>query len=67
MKLVKLTNKSIAFFLPRYHTNLIGVTEYLIKKKMKINIFSFKKTNIENYSLTKPIFIPRFKINFFFF
>lgn len=67
MKLAKPSNKSIAFFLPRYHTNLIGVTQYLLKKKIKIKVFSFKKTNIENHSLIKPILIPKFKINFFFF
>ena len=66
MKSVKRFKKSIVFFLPRYHTNLVGVTEYFLKKKIDIKILSTKKKKIENYLFSKPILIPKININFFF-
>ena len=39
MKFLKNKNKSIALFLPRFHTNLYGITEYLLKKKNKYKNF----------------------------
>ena len=65
MKFLKNRNKSIAFFLPRFHTNLYGLTEYLLKKNINVKVFSFNKSIIENYKLIKPIKIPVKKIQTF--
>ena len=56
----------IIFFLPRFHTNLLGNIDYLLKKKIKIKIFTLYKSKIENYTLIKPILIPQKQVNFFF-
>ena len=67
MKSVKRFKKSVVFFLPRYHTNLVGITEYFLKKKIDIKILSTEKKKIENYLFSKPILIPKININIFFF
>ena len=56
----------IIFFLPRYHTNLVGSIDYLLKKKIKVKIFSLHKGRIENYNSIKPNMIPKKQLNFFF-
>lgn len=57
----------IIFFLPRFHTNLLGNIDYLLKKKIKVKIFTLYKGKIENYTSIKPILIPQKQVNFFFF
>ena len=65
MKSAKKFDKSLIFFLPRYHTNLVGISEYFSKKKINIKILSNEKKKIENYSFSKPLVIPKVKINIF--
>jgi len=49
MKSVKRFKKSVVFFLPRYHTNLVGITEYFLKKKIDIKILSTEKKKKKNF------------------
>ena len=65
MKFLKNRNKSIALFLPRFHTNLYGIIDYLLKKNVNVKVFSFNKSIIENYKLIKPAKIPTRKIKLF--
>ena len=47
----------IAIFLPRYHTNYIGVVQSLRNKKHQVKLYVHNKGYIENYSVIKPIHI----------
>lgn len=60
---------SILFFLPRFHTNLIGLTDGLINEGCSVHMFCLRKYSIEDYKSITPILIPRLRLfsskNFF--
>tara|TARA_A100001015_G_scaffold321548_1_gene452897 strand:+ start:2065 stop:3150 length:1086 start_codon:yes stop_codon:yes gene_type:complete len=66
MKSAKKSSKSLSFFLPRYHTNLVGLTNYLIDLNIKTKFFSLKKSQVENYTYSTPELIPKISFHFFF-
>ena len=47
----------IAIFLPRYHTNYIGVVQSLKNQKHQVKLYVYNTGFTENYSVIKPIFI----------
>ncbi len=47
----------IAIFLPRYHTNYIGVIQSLKNQKHQVKLYVHNTGYIENYSIIKPIYI----------
>ena len=65
-QLTNLSKKRIIFFLPRYHTNLVGIISYFTLKKIKTRLLVFKKGKTENYLIKEPEIIPKKKINNFF-
>ena len=65
MKSAKKSSKSLLFFLPRYHTNLVGITNYFFEKRIKTKFFTLSKSQIENYTYSIPQIIPKISFNFF--
>jgi glycosyltransferase involved in cell wall biosynthesis len=57
-----MSNKTnIIFFLPRFHTNLLGLTSGLVNAGCRVHIYTLRKYLIEDYSVIKPILIPKMK------
>ncbi len=53
----------IAFLAPRFHTNQISITKYLLKNKNKVSFYVTRMSQIEDHSMVKPSVID---LNFFF-